>query len=238
MNVSMNEPRQPADKVTPPRPQKVLVEFIEALHRIIKIGTYYPQGHAALDRAAHLFQHSLQKLTEETTSAGIELKGATLVVENQEITTNHPALTEIMTIFRDLGIGRVEIDRAVTLKDLLQMIKTLLQHRSQLQGIKQFTKARLVDLPATVRVFQQEFLVEETAYQVASNDSEADLDAVFLALEETGAGPETDFTMPSLSQFHGPKVCCAAHQTKGPSRHQLEGCPQALGQDRRQWLSV
>lgn len=186
MKVSMNEPRQPAEKATPPRPQKVLVEFIEALHRIIKIGTYYPQGHAALDRAAHLFQNSLLKIAEETTSAGIELKGSKLVVENQEITTNNPAITEIMAIFRDLGIGRVEIDRAVPLKDLLQMIKTLLQHRSQLQGIKQFTKARLVDLPATVRVFQQEFLVEETAHQVASSDGETDLDAVFLALEEQG----------------------------------------------------
>lgn len=182
----MSEPPKPADKVTPPRPQKVLVEFIEALHRIIKIGTYYPQGHAALDRAAHLFQNSLQKITEETTYAGIELKGTALAVEDQEITANSPALTEIIAIFRDLGIGRVEIDREIPLKDLLQMIKTLLQHRSQLQGIKQFTKARLVDLPTTVRVFQQEFLVEEAGLQVAGNEGETDLDAVFLALEEQG----------------------------------------------------
>jgi hypothetical protein len=182
----MNEPRQPAEKSTPPRPQKVLVEFIEALHRIIKIGTYYPQGHAALDRAAHLFQNSLQKITEETTSATIEIKGAALAVEDQEITANSPAISEIITIFRDLGIGRMEIDQEIPLKDLLQMIKTLLQHRSQLQGIKQFTKARLVDLPTTVRVFQQEFLVEETGHHVASSEGETDLEAVFRTLEEQG----------------------------------------------------
>jgi hypothetical protein len=182
----MSEPRQPADKAAPPRPQKVLVDFVESLHRIIKIGTYYPQGHAALDRAAHIFQHNLQKIAEETKSANIELKGTTLVVENQEIKANTPALAEVATLFRDLGIGRVEIDRAVPLKDLLHMIKTLLQHRSQLQGVKQFTKARFVDLPATIRVFQQEFLVEEVGHQVASSDGEADLDAVFLALEEQG----------------------------------------------------
>jgi hypothetical protein len=141
MSVSMSEQQQSANKAATPRPQKVLVEYVEALHRIIKIGTYYPQGHAALDRAAHLFQHSLQKIAEDKKSAGIELKGTSLVVEDQEITLNSPALTEVKTLFRDLGIGRIEIDRAVPLKDLLQLIRTLLQHRSQLQGVKQFTKA-------------------------------------------------------------------------------------------------
>lgn len=184
----MSEQQQSANKAATPRPQKVLVDFVEALHRIIKIGTYYPQGHAALDRAAHLFQHSLQKIAEDKKSAGIELKGTSIVVEDQAITLNSPALTEVKTLFRDLGIGRIEIDRAVPLKDLLQLIRTLLQHRSQLQGVKQFTKARLVDLPATVRVLQQEFLVDQAAILRENSDDESSqgLEAVFVALEEQG----------------------------------------------------
>lgn len=184
----MSEPQQPADKTAEPRPQKVLADFVETLHRIIKIGTYYPQGHAALDRAAHLFQHGLQKIAEDRKSAGIELKGTSLVVEGQEITLISPALTEVKTLFRDLGIGRLEIDRAVPLKDLLQLIRTLLQHRSQLQGVKQFTKAKLVDIPATIRVFQQEFLVDQAAILRGDSDDDSGqgLDAVFLAMEEQG----------------------------------------------------
>lgn len=190
--MSTPRPTTTADKSAVLLPPQAFVEFIEAFHRLFKIGTYYPAGHAVLDRAVQLFQHHLQKIAQGNKTAGIEIKGATIKVGDQAIPGKSPALIEMARLFNDLGISRLEIDRAVPLKDLLQLVATLLQHRSQLQGIKQFTKATILGLPSTIRINQQEFLVDQSAIiaEKGVDDDNQSLDSVFQALEEQGLDPE------------------------------------------------
>ena len=185
----MSEPRPAtAEKSAPRLAPQAVVDFLEALHRLFKIGTYYPEGHAVLDRAAQLFQHHLQKVAQTSKTAAIELRAASIVVGDQEIAAKTPALAEIARLLADLGINRLEIDRAVPLKDLLQLIRTLLLHRAQLQGVKQFTQAKIDGLPATIRVLQQEFLIDQSTIIATKNHEQADqnLDTVLQALETQG----------------------------------------------------
>lgn len=183
----MSDRHPPPDREQPRLPRKVALAYLEAFHRIVKIGTYYPEGHVALDRAAHLFQHSLQSVAEARKSAVVDIRGRSFTLEDQEIPATTPALTELATLFDDLGIGRVEIDRAVPLKDVLQLVRTLLLQRAQLQGAKEFTKVRIADLPQSIRIVSREFLVDEAAIVVErGSDDGQNLDTVFQALEKQG----------------------------------------------------
>ena len=184
----MSDSLRRAEEASPWVPQKTLVEFLETLHRIFKIGTYYPEGHAVLDRAADHFQHNLQKITEAKRSAAIELKGEVMLVEGLEVTAVSPPITELKKLFRDSGIGRLEIERFITLAELLQFVRTLSLYRSQLLSVKQFTKARIVGLPSTIRIIQTEFLVDEVSLFGGGRNIEdgRGLDSVFHMLEERG----------------------------------------------------
>jgi len=168
--------------------QKKLIEFLESLQRICKIGTYYPAGHTVLDQAAAQFQRNLAGVADTNRSVLIALRGDSLYVEEQEVSAPTNAVRDFRKLLLDLGIGTVEIDRAILLPELLQLVKSLLFGRSQLQGIKQFTGADLTGLPDSVRIRQKEFLVDECAILLDGNgeDAEHGLNTVFQVLAEQG----------------------------------------------------
>lgn len=165
-----------------------MVEFLESLHRICKVGTYYPAGHVALDQAAGHFQKKISKVADTNRSVLIELQGETLRVAGMEIARLTNALQELKKLLFDLGVNSLEIDRTILMPELLQLVKSLLLGRSRLQGIKKFTQAAIVDLPSSVRIQQKEFLVDESAVCQDGKGEGADhgLDSVFLALADMG----------------------------------------------------
>ena len=184
----MNTPTADIEAVPPHLEQKKLIEFLESLHRICKIGTYYPAGHTVLDQAAVQFQRNLGLVVDTNRSVLLELKGEDLFVEDREILTATNAVREFKKLLLDLGIGTVEIDRAILLPELMQFVRGLVLQRSQLQGVKQFTQADIPDLPPSVRIRQKEFLVDEGAILHDGNaeDAEHGLNSVFQILAEQG----------------------------------------------------
>jgi len=184
----MNKLQKDTQKIPPHLEQKKLIEFLESLHRIFKIGIYYPAGHKVLDQAAEHFQKNISGVADLKRSVCIELQGDTLLVEGQKISTMTSALSEFSKLITDLGIGRIEIDRAILLPELLQFVKCLLLGRSQLQGIKEFTPAEIGNLPASVRILQKEFLIDEGAIVLDANDEDAGhgLNTVFQILADQG----------------------------------------------------
>jgi hypothetical protein len=175
-------------EIPPHLEQEKLIEFLESLHRIVKIGIYYPAGHKVLDNAAEQFQRNISGIADINRSAHIRLQGETLFVEGYEISTMTHALFEFRKIMLDLGIGAIEIDRAILLHELLQFVRSLLLGRSQLKGIKEFTKAEIVNLPPSVRIIQREFLVDENAAPTGGDDEDPEqgLNTVFHILAEQG----------------------------------------------------
>ncbi|KJR99456.1 MAG: hypothetical protein VR65_15825 [Desulfobulbaceae bacterium BRH_c16a] len=184
----MSTSQKDHQEIPPHLEQKKLIEFLESLHRIFKIGIYYPAGHKVLDQAAEKFQRNISNVADTNRSVLIELHNETLHVAGHEISAPTGALLEIKKLILDLGIGSIEIDRAIPLPELLQLVSSLLLWRSQLQGIKEFTQADIANLPVSVRILQKEFLVDESAILPDGNgeDAEHGLHSVFQALAEQG----------------------------------------------------
>ncbi len=184
----MDNAQKDIQEIPPHLEQKNLIEFLESLHRIFKIGIYYPAGHKVLDQAAEQFQRNISGVADLKRSVLIELKGETLIVEGQEIARLTNALSEFRKIITDLGIGSIEIDRAILLPELLQFVRCLLLGRSQLQGVREFTQAEISNLPESVRIQQKEFLVDESAILLDTSDEDAGhgLNTVFQILAEQG----------------------------------------------------
>ncbi len=184
----MDSPPHDRQEIPPHLEQQNLIEFLESLHRICKIGTYYPAGHIVLDQAAGHFQRKISGVADTNRLVLIELRGETLYVAGMEISKLTNALQELKKLLFDLGINSLEIDRAILLPELLQLVKSLLLGRSRLQGIKKFTQAAIVDLPPSVRIQQKEFLVDESSIIVDGNgeDAEHGLNSVLQALWEMG----------------------------------------------------
>ena len=143
----MHKYQQENQEIPPHLEQNKLIGFLESLHRIFKIGIYYPAGHKVLDQAAEQFQRNISEIADTKRSVRIELQSEALLVEGQEILRPTSALHEFKKLILDLGIGAIEIDRAILLQELLQFVRSLLLGRSQLMGIKQFTQAEIANLP-------------------------------------------------------------------------------------------
>lgn len=188
----MDKSQKDHQPVPPHLEQKKLVEFLETLNRIFKIGIYYPAGHKVLDHAAKQFQQSLLGVADTKRSVLIELQSEALLVEGYEIKQLTSALQEFKKLLLDLGIGTLEIDRTILLPELLQLVRTLLLGRSQLQGIKEFTQAEFASLPASVRILQKDFLVDKNSILLDGDVDDAGngLNGVFQVLAEQGFGPE------------------------------------------------
>lgn len=141
-----------------------------------------------LDQAVHNFQHNLQKISQSKKSARIDFQGETLLVEGQELVELSSAVRELQRLCRDLGIGRIEIDQAISTADLLQFSRALLRGRSQLHSVKHFTQAKFLDVPASIKVIQKEFLVDEAAVftEGRSDEEGQSLDSIFQLLADQG----------------------------------------------------
>ncbi len=188
----MNKSQTDLQERPPHLEQKKLIEFLESLHRIVKIGIYYPAGHKVLENAAEQFQRNISVIADINRSANIKLQGEILFVEGYEISTMPHALLEFKQIMQDLGIGAIEIDRVILLPELLQFVRSLLFGRSQLKGIKEFTKAEITSLPPSVRIIQKEFLIDKNAAASGENNEDAEngLNNVFNILAEQGLEPD------------------------------------------------
>jgi hypothetical protein len=169
--------------------QKRLVEFLESLHRIFKIGIYYPAGHTVLDQAAEQFQRNLTVVADSKRSVIIEARGEAISVEQIAIEKPTKAVEEFRRLLADLGIWTMEIDHGIRLAELLQLVKGLLLGRSQLQGKKDFTIGELQDLPSSVKIRQKEFMIDESSIIVGGGDDDDEghgLNSVFEILAEQG----------------------------------------------------
>lgn len=185
----MNNPVAGKEEAPSHLSQKKLVEFLESLHRIFKIGIYYPAGHAVLNQAAEQFQRNLTDVVDTRRSVVVELRGDSILVEQVEIKRLTRAVEEFRKLLSDLGIWTMEIDHGILLAELLQLVKCLLLGRSQLQGKKDFTMGELQDLPASVKIRQKEFMIDEASIIVGGGDDDDEghgLNSVFEILAEQG----------------------------------------------------
>ncbi len=168
--------------------EKTLIDFIEALYRIFKVGIYYPNGHAVLDQAVSKCVQQLREISTSLKWINIENQRNGLLVEGIKLPDTSVSVKELHLLLDKLGIRSIEIDRTIREKQLLHFVQKLLAWRMQLESTQSYINFNIDDLPQGIRVRQQEFLIDETL--IVTEDSENDytqnLEDICIALGQQG----------------------------------------------------
>jgi hypothetical protein len=177
-----------SSKIQDPEDDPLLLDdFMSALQRLLRIGVYYPAGHAILDKATDRFLSLLQSLARSEHFVRIEDDGRSLLLEQVRLAESQPFVDELRQLMANLSITSIEISRDISKEDLHEFIRRIVAGRSQGTGIMHFSQVEITDLPATIHVTQKEFLAREDISTDGRLDSASrNLNAFFEAL--TGYG--------------------------------------------------
>lgn len=165
-----------------------LVFFVDAFYRMFKIGIYYPVGHVTLDQSASKCLQLLREISPNFTSIHIVVKKDTMYLMDQEVPGNHTGAEDLRKLMYEIGVQSIEIYRTVTHRDLLSCVKKILSWRSQLKANQGILDFDLGDLPQTIHLQQQEFVVDGSAKAISDTDETlyGDLDQISTALQKQG----------------------------------------------------
>jgi len=184
----LNSPPKKDGHVTP----QMLTEFVHCLHRVAKIGNYYPSGHAIVDHAAESFLVALGKIAQANSTVELNVQEDCLVVDAIRVETNTQSKTELLKILQEAAVDSITISRHATTEETLEFVRLILQHRAQRRNSANFALADLSAMPQSFRVRDKRFLVDKTS--VISNQSDQDnenrMNDLLHALETKGLTTE------------------------------------------------
>jgi hypothetical protein len=182
--VKKNDNQQPV----PTEKTSILTYFVESFYRVFKIGIYYPVGHVVLDQAASKCIQQLREIAAMVTSVRISIDKVDLYVDEEKISANLGAVKELHQLFYNLGISAVVIERTVGHKELPTFVKSLLNWRIELESTKALISFNVDELPASIKVEQQQFVVDAASIsdEESRDDRQEKLDKLCSALTEQG----------------------------------------------------
>lgn len=168
--------------------QQLISELLHGLHRIFKIGNYYPAGHVIVDKAAEQFSILLKKVAQTERSVTITIQDKNFIVENQKLQTSSAPTNELLKLLHETGIEYLEIDREITIREMLHFVQHLLQYRGKLRSTREFSTTHLGKLPTSIKIKQKQYLIDESTVVDSSlkESSEQELELVYEALSKSG----------------------------------------------------
>lgn len=166
----------------------MLTEFTHCLHRVAKIGNYYPAGHAIVDQAAAAFLVILGKIAHANSTVLLEVEDDCLLVDTNRVETNTKSKTELLKILQEAAIGSILISRHATIDETLEFVRLILSHRGKFRYSSNFSQSDLSTMPDSFKVQAKQFLVDKTAVISSQTDldSENALNNILEALEDKG----------------------------------------------------
>ena len=212
-------------KVVPAEATAIVGYFVESIYKVFKIGIYYPVGHVVLDQAASKCIQQLREISAKAASVKISIDKADLYVEEEKISTTVGSAKELHQLFYNLGIVAVVIDRTVIHKELLQFVKSLLNWRTELEAAQSLISFNVDELPASIHVEQQKFVVDEVNVrdENVKEDGEQKLDDLRSSLTEQGlTGQQVEQCRDLLETLS---------RTSSSKRLDLKGIPNATWDD-------
>ena len=135
-----------------------LNEFMNSLHRLFKIGIYYPSGHATLDRATDRFMSQLEQLAGDKKEVAIQVINNTIILEDIELDSGQAAVKEFNILLSTLGISTLYINRLISMAELHDFVRKMLAYKAKVLNAKQFIQVEVTDLPHSITIEQHEFL--------------------------------------------------------------------------------
>ncbi|MFN2355108.1 MAG: hypothetical protein ABR512_11360 [Desulfopila sp.] len=156
-----------------------LNEFMSSLHRLFKIGIYYPSGHATLDRATDRFMSQLEQLAGDKKEVAIQAIHNTIILEEIELDSQQPAIKEFNILLSTLGISTLYINRLISMAELHDFVRKMLAYKAKVLNAKQFIQVEVTDLPHSITIEQHEFLARNDRFR--HDDSNIDNLDTFVA---------------------------------------------------------
>lgn len=167
---------------------EALVYFVESFYRMFKIGIYYPVGHVILDQSAFKCLQQLREISPTLTSISLSVRQNEIFVQGVLVDKQVVAGSELQILLYNLGIESIELSRSVTHKQLLNFVKNILAWRSRLEGTSSLVQFDIGELPETIKLAQQQFLVDGAAGKSDETvaDSSANLTQICDSLAKQG----------------------------------------------------
>ncbi len=147
------------------------VYFVEVFYRLFKIGIYYPLGHVVLDQAVGKLIQQLRETFPTHSTIRLEVENHLLLLERQELPMEVASVRNLHALLAGLCIGEFLIERAISHKQLLHFVRTLLAWRVRLKDTSSFIPLNTADLPDSIMARQQVNAAEKWAEIVAANDA-------------------------------------------------------------------
>jgi hypothetical protein len=164
-------------------------EFVNALQRLFKIGIYYPSGHDILDKATERFMSLLVRVAGDNSQVTLQDHEDSLKLEDIVVDKNLPFVKEFKELLSTLGITALVIDRSITMEELHQFVRQMLQVRSKVLTTKQFTQVEVDDLPDSIQAVSKEYLARKDASMAAEKietDTSHNLESFVASLSRYG----------------------------------------------------
>lgn len=205
--------------------ETVLGYFIDSFYRVFRIGIYYPVGHVVLDQAASKCIQQLREISVGAKNTRISIDKENIYVDEQQIPDNHKSGKDLHKILDSLGIVAVELERTIIHKELLRFVKSVLNWRMQLEGAKSLITFQVDELPSTVHVEQQEFVVDEAAIDTGESveNPEEKLNDLCASLSDQG------LTQQQVGQCR--ELLLSLSRVSAEKKLDLKGFPNATWQD-------
>ncbi len=136
--------------------------FVESLSRLVKITSYYPGGHSVFEQAADVFRGQILAFESDR---GVELRvdRSSCSIAGKRLEKLAAVGEEVRRLFFDVGLHRIVFHRNLTSKDLQIFFSLLMEWKLQARGAKELIELKSDIFPATIEVFQQEFVASKKA---------------------------------------------------------------------------
>lgn len=171
----------------------LLSALLHSLQRLVKIGIYYPSGHALLDRATDQFCSNLKRVAGDTQVVEFTVEDSSIFLQGIELDPSNSFNSELRDTFAKLAISRLEINREIAPDEVHRFIRSLLVFRTKVNTAKSFGKLKLEGLPSTVRASQTEYLssvAPSKEYSTHTDGSRESLNALLTRLKASGLDGE------------------------------------------------
>jgi len=132
-------------------------DLLTALERLFAIGAFYPPGHARCVQVAESFRAAMAPLLAGAPALTIDTGRDALALQGHIVGLQSRAAAKLHGLLAELAIARLEIDAAVSPRDLHDLVAFLIQARHQLDSAYGFQRVEFAALPPTVRAHQREF---------------------------------------------------------------------------------
>lgn len=149
------------------------VGFFESLARLLKIGSYYPEGHVVFERALRYFQSHLRAFKSVANGVELEINRTGCIVGGLDVGKLSSVGEEMRRLIFNAGLHRIIFHHQVTSRDMQLFFIRLSEWKIKAGGAQNFVYFSGDNFPQTIEVFQQEFVASQGEKEKGETSSAA-----------------------------------------------------------------